>query len=93
MLQNFAARMVGRVNRNLLAGIGLLLISFTGLALAHGGVGCAEIAGRRRRLSRRLPVRCRRENLLERDASLFCIHDFSNECSRRRTGLSLVVWR
>ena len=27
MLQNFAARMVGRVNRNFLAGIGLLLIS------------------------------------------------------------------
>ena len=37
MSQNFAARMVGRVNRNFLAGIGLLLISFTGLALAHEG--------------------------------------------------------
>ena len=37
MSQNFTARMFGRGNCNLLAGIGLLLIAFTGFALAHEG--------------------------------------------------------
>jgi cytochrome c556 len=35
--QSFSARMFGRGNSHLMAGIGLLLIAFTGLALAHEG--------------------------------------------------------